>query len=147
MRHPVNQAAIDLLKGVEGLRLSAYQDSIGVFTIGYGHIGEDVHPGLQISEAQAEAFLRQDLEQFEAGVSDALNKNVSTTDNQYSAMVLLAFNIGLSNFVNSKVLREHNAGNHQAAADAFLMWDKAGGRVFDGLSRRRQSERDLYLQS
>jgi lysozyme len=62
-------------------------------------------------------------------------------------MVLLAFNIGLSNFVNSKVLREHNAGNHQAAADAFLMWDKAGGRVFDGLSRRRQSERDLYLQS
>ena len=93
---------------------------------------------------QAEALLRQDLDKFQDGVDTAIGGD--TSDNQFGAMVSLTFNIGLGHFQTSTVLREHNAGNYQAAADAFLMWNKAGGQVLAGLGRRRREERDLYLQ-
>jgi lysozyme len=144
MSDPVNQVTIDLVKRNEGCKLAAYQDSVRVWTIGYGHTGDDVAEGLQITQDQAEQLLRRDLEKFQDGVDDAVSGD--TSDNQFGAMVSLAFNIGLGHFKTSTVLREHNAGNHQTAADAFLLWNKAGGRVLPGLDRRRREERDLYLQ-
>ena len=144
MSDPVNQATIDLIKRNEGCKLTAYQDSVGVWTIGYGHTGDDVAEGLQITQDQAEALLRQDLDKFQDGVDTAIGGD--TSDNQFGAMVSLTFNIGLGHFQTSTVLREHNAGNYQAAADAFLMWNKAGGQVLAGLDRRRREERNLYLQ-
>lgn len=143
MSDPVNKATADLIKHNEGCRLEAYQDSVGVWTIGYGHTGPDVTEGLSVTQDEAEALLRQDLEKFQDGVDAAIGAD--TSDNQYGAMVSLAFNIGLGNFCGSSVLRTHNAGDHQAAADAFLMWNKAGGRVLPGLDRRRHEERALYL--
>ena len=145
MSDPVNQATIDLIKRNEGCKLTAYQDSVGVWTIGYGHTGDDVAEGSQITQDQAEALLRQDLDKFQDGVDDAIGGG-DTADNQFGAMVSLAFNIGLGHFKTSSVLREHNAGNQQSAADAFLMWNKAGGQVLTGLDRRRHEERDLYLK-
>ena len=143
MSDPVNEATTDLIKHNEGCRLEAYQDSVGVWTIGYGHTGSDVTEGLSVTQDEAEALLRQDLEKFQDGVDATIGAD--TSDNQYGAMVSLAFNIGLGNFRGSSVLRNHNAGDHQAAADAFLLWNKAGGRVLPGLDRRRREERALYL--
>jgi lysozyme len=143
MSDPVNQATIELIKRNEGCELTAYQDSVGVWTIGYGHTGPDVSAGLRITQDQAEALLRQDLEKFQDGVDDLLGAD--TSDNQFGAMVSLAFNIGLGHFKTSSVLREHNAGHTQTAADAFLLWNKAGGKELKGLTRRRAEERGLYL--
>jgi len=103
---------------------------------------------MTITEDQAMAFLREDLGQAEAAV-DAATSSVETDDNQFAAMVSLCFNIGSGNFRTSSVLRQHLAGNPAAAADAFLMWDKAhvdgGLQVVQGLLNRRQRERELYL--
>ena len=145
MARQINDAGLQLIASSEGLRLSAYQDVAGIWTIGYGHI-RGVGRGMTITEDQAMAFLREDLGQAEAAV-DAATSSVETDDNQFAAMVSLCFNIGSGNFRTSSVLRQHLAGN--PAADAFLMWDKAhvdgGLQVVQGLLNRRQRERELYL--
>lgn len=145
MSDPVNQATIDLIKRNEGCVLHSYQDSVGVWTIGYGHTGDDVVPDMWITQERAEALLRADLETFQDGVDDLLADGVETSDNQYGAMVSLAYNVGLGNFAHSSVIRSHNARAYQQAADAFLLWNKAGGHVLGGLARRRREERALYL--
>jgi lysozyme len=137
----MNDAGIELIKSFEGLRLKAYRCSAGVLTIGYGHTS-GVTEGQEIDEAEAERLLREDIAEFEAGVSRVAT---DPTPNQFSAMVSLAFNIGLAAFGRSTVLRKHNAGDHADAAEAFMLWNKAGGRVLQGLIRRRAAERALYL--
>lgn len=146
MSRRINSAGLDLIKSFEGLRLSAYRCPAGVWTIGYGHTGPDVKTGQHITPAEAEALLRGDLDRFESGVNSFLDA-APTTDNQFAAMVSLAFNIGLGAFQRSTVLRQHKAGNRQRAAAAFLMWVKGGGRTLPGLVRRRTAERALYLRA
>lgn len=141
----VNAATIALIKRNEGCRLEAYQDSVGVWTIGYGHTGPEVVRGLMWTQAQADNCLLLDLDKFQNGVDDLLAGHADTSDNEFGAMVSLAYNIGLGNFAHSSVLRFHNSGDKPAAADAFLMWNKAGGEVLEGLDRRRREERTLYL--
>jgi lysozyme len=147
MARQINSAGLNLIASSEGLRLDAYQDVAGIWTIGYGHIG-GVESGMTITENQARAFLREDLGQAEAAV-DASTSAVATDDNQFAAMVSLCFNIGSGNFRTSSVLTLHRAGNPAAAADAFVLWDKAhvNGelQVVQGLLNRRQRERELYL--
>lgn len=138
----INQAGIDLIKSFEGVRLAAYRCPAGVLTIGVGHTGPDVHLKLVITLQEAEALLRGDLDHFEAAVAKAAP---SATPNQAAAMISLAFNIGIGAFLKSSVLRHHNAGNPGAAANAFLLWVKGGGRKLPGLVRRRAAERKLYL--
>ena len=145
MTRRINTAGLELIQSFEGLRLAAYRCPAGVWTIGHGHTGPDVHPRQTITAAEAVALLRGDLDRFEAGVAKALG-DAPTTDHQFSAMVSLAFNIGLGAFGKSTVLRQHRAGNAKLAAAAFLMWVRAGGRVLPGLLRRRQAERALYLR-
>lgn len=139
----INQAGLDLIKSFEGLRLKTYRCAAGVLTVGYGHTGPDVHPNTHITLQEAEALLKGDLDQFEAGVEKAVGPN--TTDNQFAALVSLAYNIGLGAFLRSTVLRQHRAGNYKLAAASFLMWVKGGGRTLPGLVRRRAAERALYL--
>lgn len=143
MADPVNAATIALIKRNEGCVLHAYQDVVGVWTIGYGHTPAE--PGQRITQDQADALLASDLGKFEDGVDDALSDNAETSDNQFGAMVSLAYNIGLGAFRGSTVLRMHNAGNYTEAAHAFLLWDKAGGKVLAALLRRRHEEAALYL--
>lgn len=140
-----NPTGIELIKQFEGLSIMAYKCFAGVWTIGYGHTG-DVYPGQVITKQDAEALLRQDLGKFEKGISASLG-GASTTDNQFSAMVSLAYNIGLVAFKSSSVLRHHREGNPEKAAQSFLLWDKAGGKALPGLARRRRAEAALYGSS
>jgi lysozyme len=140
----INAAGLAKLKGFEALKLKAYRDGGGVWTIGWGHTGKDVHEGLEITPEQAEHLLMADLGYFEAGV-DALTRDVPTTDGQFAAMVCLAFNIGLERFRNSTVLKRHKLGNRIGAANAFLLWKYDNGQLVEGLLRRREQERKMYL--
>lgn len=147
MLRSINEAGLNLIKSFEGLRLTAYQDVAGIWTIGYGHI-RGVREGMTITEDQATQFLQQDLTDTEASV-DASTSTAPTSNNQYAAMVSLCFNIGRGNFQSSSVLRFHLARNYTSAADAFLLWDKGhvNGQLVEvqGLLNRRRAERDLYL--
>lgn len=146
MARTIDDAGLQMIKSCEGLRLDAYQDVAGIWTIGYGHVG-GVTPGMTITQAQADQFLMQDLENAETSV-DNRTAGVTTSDNQFSAMVSLAFNIGVGNFATSSVLRFHLAQNYGQAAASFILWDKAhvDGQlvVVNGLLDRREKERDLY---
>jgi lysozyme len=137
----INQAGLDLIKHFEDVRLTAYQDSVGVWTIGYGHTG-NVLAGMQITAEQAEQLLQDDLERFEAAVEDAVK--VSIDDNQFSALVSFAFNLGPRSLVQSTLLKLLHQGDVQGAADQFLVWNRAGGQVLPGLTRRRNAERALF---
>jgi lysozyme len=142
----ISPAGIAAIKRHEGLRLHAYQDSAGVWTIGHGHTG-NVQPGQHISEAEAEQLLRDDLAQAEAAVNNGVR--VPVTQEQYDAMVSLAFNIGGSAFGKSTLLQKLNEGDIHEAANEFLRWDKitvnGAKEVLPGLTSRRRAERAMFL--
>jgi len=138
-----SSAGRQLIESFEGLELTAYQDMVGVWTIGYGHTGVDVKPGLRISAAQAEALLAADLVKFEQGVARLVTFVLN--QHQFDALVSFSFNLGLGSLKNSTLLKLLNAGDVTAAAEQFLRWDKAGGGQVAGLLRRRQAERTLFL--
>ena len=142
----VNQNGLDLIKHFEGCYLKAYQDSVGVWTIGYGHTGlvhkdGTVKAGRVITQAEAEDLLRYDLGNFAKRVSEGAT--VPLTDDQFSALVSFDFNTG--GFLKSTLRKKLNEGDYKGAADELLKWDKAGGKVLKGLTRRRKSERNLFL--
>lgn len=132
----------------EGLRLKAYLCPAGVPTIGVGHTSAAGPPkvalGMTITRSEADEILSRDLKTFEAGVLAAL-PGVKLGQNEFDALVSLAFNIGTGAFARSSVVRFLKQGNRRAAADAFRLWDKAGGRVLAGLVKRRAEERWLFL--
>jgi lysozyme len=147
MARTINAAGLTMIKNFEGCELDAYQDVAGIWTIGYGHTG-GVTQGMTYTQAQADQALADDLLSTETSVEKAV-AGVDTTDNQFSAIVSLIYNIGEGNFASSTVLRAHRAGQTQQAADAFLLWNKAtiNGvlQVVKGLANRRAAERTLYL--
>ncbi|WP_370584688.1 lysozyme [Oculatella sp. LEGE 06141] len=142
-RRQINTQGLELLKSFEGLRLTAYRDAVGVWTIGYGTT-TGVRPGMRITQSQAEALLRQDLLRFETAVNNLVK--VPLTDNQFSALVSFTYNVGERALGTSTLLRLLNQGNYRGAANEFLRWNKAGGRVLAGLTRRRNAERTLFLR-
>jgi lysozyme len=143
MGREINQKGLDLIKTFEGLRLSSYEDGVGVWTIGYGHT-KNIRAGMTISKEQAELYLKDDLKRFEAAVLRLVK--VQLSDNQFSALVAFAFNIGDSAFANSTLLRFLNEARYYEAAFQFLRWDKAGGKVLAGLTLRRGAEMGLFLE-
>lgn len=142
MGRRINQSGLKLIEEFEGLRLKAYVDSVGVLTIGYGST-RNVKRGMVITRAEAEERLRDDLSVAEKGVETALTEDV--TDNQFAACVSLAFNIGVSAFKKSSIVKFINSGDILLAADRFLLYNKGGGKVIAGLTRRRKAERALFL--
>lgn len=141
----INQEGFKLLTTFEGCELTAYDDGGGVWTIGYGHTGDDVYPGLTISQTQAEELLREDLEKFESYVEDAVE--VDLDDNQFSALVCFCFNVGpgTEGFGGSTLLKLLNDGDYQGAANQFPVWNKVNGEPWLGLTRRRLAEQALFL--
>lgn len=137
-------AGVALIKKFEGLRLQTYLDLKGIPTIGFGHTGPDVHLGMVINEREAEQYLKGDLLRFEHGVEEAV-AGVPTTDNQFTAMVCLAYNIGMTRFRTSSVLKFHRQGKTTLAANAFLLWIYVNKKKTLGLIRRRNAERGLYV--
>lgn len=165
-----NQAAIDLIKKFESLHdgdlssicLQPKMCPAGIWTVGYGHAlrdgngqflaGESCRAAAYrqyavLEESGAKALLRQDVQTFSKYVSDMLGNIPSA--NQFGAMVSLCYNIGTGAFMNSTVLRQFNAGNAAAAADAFLLWNKGTVRgkkvILPGLVKRRLAEKALFL--
>jgi lysozyme len=141
----INARGLRLIKDFEGLELTGYLCPAGIPTIGYGSTGKHVKVGAKISEGEADELLLEDLERFEVGVAKLVAGH-ATNNNQFSAFVTLAFNIGLSAFAGSTVLKRHKLGNYLGASRAFLMWNKGGGRVLKGLVRRREAEAELYMR-
>lgn len=137
-----NASGVHLIKTFEGLRLKAYQDAVGVWTIGYGTT-RGVKPGQEISEVQAEALLKADLNRFEQAVSQAVR--VSINDNQFAALVSFTYNVGSGALRSSTLLKKLNFRDIYGAANEFPRWNRAGGRVLAGLTRRRNAERALFL--
>lgn len=137
-----NQACIEIIKESESLRTEAYVGPAGEIAIGYGHT-KDVTLGMTISAAQAEVLLKEDLQAVETALLSWID--VAINENEFSAMVCLAYNIGTGNFRSSTVLAKLNENKRQEAADAFLLWNKSGGEVNEHLSVRRASERALFL--
>lgn len=138
----INEAGLKLIKDFEGCKLKAYKDIVGVWTIGYGHTGSDVVPGLVWTQEQADKALERDLERFEDGVFKLLMAPPSP--NQFSAMVCFAYNVGLGALKSSTLLRCYNKHNAEDAAKEFLRWNKAGGVEVAGLTRRRKAESELF---
>ena len=134
-----------MIEGFEGCRLEAYQDIVGVWTIGYGSTGPGVGPGVVWTQEQADQNLTDRLANEFEPVVNRVCANIPTTQQQFDAMVSLEWNIGTGGFAGSTVARDHKAGDFPLAADAFLMWDHAGGEVCEPLLRRRQAERQVYL--
>lgn len=139
----LNKAGRDLIKRFEGCKLKAYYDAVGVLTIGYGHTGSDVRVGQQITQQEAEDLLNADLDKFVKGVEKLVTRTL--TDNQFSALVSLAYNIGLGNLKKSTLLKNLNAGNVVAVTVSWVKWNKAGGKVLKGLTARRGAEIELFL--
>ena len=135
---------IDLIKQFEGLRLTAYKCAAGVWTIGYGHTA-GVREGQTITEEEAENLLRYDLQTFEVGVSQVVK--VFLHQHQFDALVSFAFNVGLTAFRQSTLLCRLNGGESaERVAAEFLRWNKAGGKVVEGLTRRRERESEIFLK-
>lgn len=136
----------EAVKGFEGCKLTAYPDpgSGGEpWTIGVGATGPGIVKGTVWTQKQADDRLRADLGSFGKGVTTLL-AGAPTTQNEFDAMVSLAFNIGLENFKKSTLLKLHKASNKAAAGNEFLKWDKASGHILPGLVKRRAAERRIY---
>ncbi|MES2950298.1 MAG: lysozyme [Pseudomonadota bacterium] len=138
---------VQVMHYFEQCRLKAYPDPAtggDPWTIGWGDVSPDVKPGLIITQDEADArFAKRLTREFEPGVSAALTRMPSQA--QFDGMVCLAYNIGLGNFKNSTLVRKFNAGDDAGAAEQFLVWNKAAGKVMLGLRRRRAAERALFL--
>jgi GH24 family phage-related lysozyme (muramidase) len=138
-----SQDGVNLIKSFEGLELTAYRDPVGVLTIGYGTT-KGVSPGMRITQSQAEAFLKQDLAQFERAVNEDVK--VKLTGDQFDALVSFTYNVGEGALASSTLLRLLNQGDYQGAADQFARWNKGDGGVeLAGLTRRRKAEKALFL--
>lgn len=143
-----SKAGIGLIKEFEGFSAVPYDDGPGIKAIGYGttnkaDVPESLFSGKPITEQKATQLLKQHLR---TSVEPAIDRlvQVPLTQNEYDALSSLVYNIGEGNFANSTVLRELNKGNKNAAAEAFLLWNKAGGEVIAGLDRRRNAEKRLF---
>lgn len=141
----LSQKGIELIKQFEGYSSKAYPDPAtggAPWTIGYGTT-KGVKPGMVITAQQAEKMLRDDVAKLEGGVSSLVT--APTTQGQFDAMVSLAYNIGLGNFGKSTLLKKHNARCYTCAADQFRVWNRANGKVMNGLTKRRAAEREVYM--
>ncbi|HIC8803578.1 TPA: lysozyme [Enterobacter asburiae] len=142
-----SEKGIALIKQFEGCKLTAYQDSVGVWTIGYGWTqpvdGKPIRAGMTIKQETAERLLKTGLVSYESDVSRLVK--VGLTQGQFDALVSFTYNLGARSLSTSTLLRKLNASDYAGAADEFLRWNKAGGKVLNGLTRRREAERALFL--
>ena len=144
----VNKQGIQLIKSFEGCFLNAYLCPAKVWTIGYGSTkyqnGKPVKQGDKITQQEAETLLSDTLDEFSKGVSKLIK--VELNDNQFSALVSFAFNLGVGSLSKSTLLKKVNANpNDKTIENEFMRWVSAGGKKLNGLVRRRTAESKLYF--
>ena len=142
----VSSKGLELIKEIEGFSSVAYLCSAKKATIGYGNTfwedGTPVKIGDQISKERAETLLKHVVDNFSVAVE--VDIKIEVTQNQFDALVSLAYNIGLGAFKNSTLLRQLNRGNFVGASHEFLRWNKSNGKPLPGLTRRREREKLLF---
>ncbi|EPE3985398.1 lysozyme [Enterobacter hormaechei] len=142
-----SEKGIALIKEFEGCKLTAYQDSVGVWTIGYGWTqpvdGKPIRAGMTIKQETAERLLKTGLVSYENDVSRLVK--VRLKQGEFDALVSFTYNLGARSLSTSTLLRKLNDGDYAGAAAEFPRWNKAGGKVLNGLTRRREAERALFL--
>lgn len=138
----ISSKGIDLIKNFEGLRLEAYLDSVNVPTIGYGHT-RNVRLGQTITVEQAEAFLMEDIHEFELAIQRLVC--IPLSQNQFDALTSFTFNVGIGNLKKSTLLKKLNTGDIAGAANEFNKWVYAGKQKLKGLVKRRSKERLLFI--
>lgn len=143
MTNIITPEGLELVKYFEGLRQKAYRCPAGVWTIGYGHT-KGVKPGDVCLKKEAEEWLEQDLQEAETCVRKRVR--VPLNDNQYSALCSFVFNFGCGAFHNSTLLKKLNLGDYLGAANEFERWVYADGKRLNGLTRRREAERRLFMK-
>lgn len=147
MARQINKAGLDLIKASEGCRLEAYPDpgtGGAPWTIGWGATGIGINPGIIWTQEQADKRLDQDVLCRSTAV-DNFTRGVKLTDNQFSALVCFAYNVG--GWRSSTLFKDILANKFAAAAEQFHLWCHAGGKVLPGLVSRRQRERELFEAS
>jgi lysozyme len=137
----ISEEGINLIKKFEGCKLEAYQDAVGVWTIGYGHT-KNVHEGQVIKQKEAESMLVHELLEYCHHVEKALE--VELTQNQFDALVSWTYNLGPTNLNRSTMLKVVNANNMSEVPTQIKRWNKAGGKILDGLVRRRKAEALMF---
>lgn len=139
-------AAVRLIKQFEGFRPVAYKCPAGVWTIGYGSTSIDgvkVKQGDTITEQAALDDIYRRLNEIDKQITATIC--VPLNSNQLNALLDFVYNLGIGNFRSSTLLRKLNDSDYRGAADELLRWNKSGGKVLEGLTRRREAERDLFL--
>ncbi|WP_175869359.1 lysozyme [Bartonella gabonensis] len=144
----ISTEGLTLIKQLEGLRLEAYEDSGDIWTIGYGHTNAagapSVHKDMQITEEEAEKILYQDLKQYEAAVEKAVT--VPLSDEQFAALVSFAYNVGITAFYKSTLLKKLNNGEYDAVPTELQKWTRVKGKRVQGLVNRRAAEAGLWVK-
>lgn len=136
--------AADFVGGFEGFVDHVYMDIAGHRTIGFGHMDDRLPLDKTITREQALTLLASDLCRHQIGLAAHVTREC--TRGQFIALLSMAFNVGVSPVRKSTLLRKFNAGDIAGAADEFLRWDRAGGKVVVGLTRRREAERKVFLE-
>lgn len=143
----ISENGLSMIASFESFEPKAYYCPAGVLTIGYGHTGtnakgESLQEGDTVTREQAKRLLYEDV----LWAEDAVNEqHLDLSQNQFDALVSFVFNVGATAFNHSTLLKKLKAGDYDEAADEFLRWNKAGGKVLRGLTARREAERELFL--
>jgi lysozyme len=144
----MSETGLELLKEFEGLRLKAYRDAAGIWTIGYGTTSAAgvgiIKGGMLISKAEAENMLRRSLASYERAVSNSIKVEIS--QQQFDALVSFAYNVGIEGFRRSSVLRHVNARDFDRVPQSLSLWIKSKGKVLPGLVSRRAREAKLFVK-
>lgn len=140
----ISKKGINLIKGFEACKLTAYICPAGKLTIGWGHTGKDVVKGLKITQERADELLLNDIRIAENAINNLVK--VELNQNQYDALVSFVFNVGVSAFKKSTMLKFLNVGHFPLAAGQFDRWIYSKGVVLQGLVKRRKIEKDLFMK-
>jgi len=137
----ISQDGLKLIKKFEGCELKSYQDSVGVWTIGYGHT-KGVEEGQEITQDEAEEMLASELDEYEGYINDMVECDLE--QHQFDALVAWVYNLGPTNLRSSTMLKRLNANDLEDVPNQIKRWDKAGGKVLAGLVRRREAEALMF---
>ena len=137
----ISEKGISLIKHFEGCGLKAYQDSVGIWTIGYGTI-KGVKEGDQITQDEAEHLLQEEMPEYEGYINEMVK--VPLEQNQFDALCSWVFNLGPNNLKSSTLLKVLNESRYDEVPEQIVRWNKAGGQVLQGLVKRRQAEADMF---